>query len=495
MTTDSGFNRRFIATAIIIAIGCAYVWLTSLVEYRGDDLAYANGLNNYISQTGHSAWRYPLSHIMSVNGRLGDTFNFILFDFIPRSVLNIICGCAVALFYWMILSLGLSDKIGVTGRIIVIALVTFTFQWWDLFLMLVVQINYIWATSLNLLCVFLILKKNYSRKEAIALIPLFFISPAMHEACGFPIAVSGLLWCMVHKRSLKGILKSNKGPLFISYALGMFIPFLSPAFYGRVFSSISVTTPDDSPLMIFLKSDYYVLILICIIILFVACKKMNLREIIFSPTFFWICAGVVSSLISAVSGVVGRSGWFAQTFAVIAILQLISQIDFNIKVFSGIVISAALTILMSIHFYALISWQTLYYKMTREILTEYHKHPGKPIFINYIYFNDSPWWLLNKHLGMFDPSDRYALETERWVHNIPSNTPLLLLPAELKNIDLYKISLPYASHNFKLYYTTGMKEDTMPTIKNGVEYMKFPLKIKDRDMIIERKRDMRPGDR
>ena len=489
--------RNYIIPTIIILIGAAYVVLTSLVEYRGDDLGYATGLSDYISNSGHGAWRYPFSHILNVNARMGDTFNFIFLDWLPRPLLNILCGVAVGAFYWLVLRLAFRQKkTGVTARLTVITLLTFTFQWWDLFLMLVVQINYIWAVVLNLFCIFLILKKDLSAKAVIGLIPLFLISPAMHEACGLPISAAAILYILLRDRSLGILTESPRRALYISYGIGTFIPFLSPAFYRRLFSTVSDAVPDDSILTIFLKSDYYIILLFVILMVILLSDSKKLKAILTSHTSFWIIAAVISAMISSVSGVVGRSGWFAQTFALIASVQILCNYDWKIKRDSGCFLSAIMIFSILFHYGALIYWQNIYYNFTRKVLTEYRKNPSSPVYTDYISFSDAPEWLLGKPLGMFDASDWYCLEVERRANDIDEKYPLVILPSQMKEIDLTKAHLPYLGIGCAIYPNdTDMKEPEIEILKSGEQMSKIPFEINGRKLVLYRLRDMRPGDR
>lgn len=493
MSADPYKTRRIAVIILILFIGIAYSFLTSMVIFRGDDMAYSGGLGLYMDVTGRPAWRYPLSHIMNVNGRLGDTFNFLFLDFLPRPLLDILCGIFVGAFYWIILRLCFPEsRVNLFADIAVIGAITFGLTWWNAFLMLVIQINYIWTSVLNLSCVLILIHKRLRCWQANALIPLFFIAPAFHEACGLPLVVAIALYAWIPSG------RHNFTPLqrrlFFSYICGSVIPLCSPMLYSRLLGVTDNFPADDPMWLILLKSDYLVILLV-IFIAILFCNHRLHREIIHSDILIWVVAAIGSACFSAISGVQGRSGWFAQVFALIGIVRSLSLFSWKISKPISIVAGSVVAIAIISHFISFLVIQHRYYFATEKVIVEYRSNPSSPVFQSYLPFADAPWWILNKHLGLIEASDEYSLDMEK-LYGANSDARLVMLPPELRDIDLSTASLPLVTTEGILIANPGnTMEIKVVRQPDGGEKVYTPFHIRGKSFYFVRPRDLMPGER
>ena len=506
-------SRRLIPLMVILGIGVVYGFLSSWVVFRGDDVAYASGLEFYQQATGNPVWRYPLAHLMNINGRLADAFNFIFLEWMPRPLLSVVSGVFISAFYILILRLAFRRlTVGINARLCLIVIIAFGLAWWNASLMYVIQINYLWTSTLTLFCLTLLFRGPLSGSTSICLIPLYIFAAGCHEACGLPVAVALIVCSKIPPVSQWWA--DNRRRLCAAYVGGSLIPLFSPALYNRLFDNGEHYVPDDPMWLVVAKSGYIALIFIVVLGLALILNRRIRKKIMQSDIPFWTVASVGSLAFCAVSGVVGRSGWFAQIFALIALTRTIllcspdgsglpeTSVTRSYpvseppqhRILNG---STALILIsmLTFHFAELMRVQHTYYAATREVIEEYRKNPESPVFHHYIPFNDVPWWILNKHLGMLNPTDPVNLETER-VRGSRVSAPLLLLPPELRDSDIsvmhFPISLP---DGIVCENTEGITEICHYVDSCGRPVASIPFNLSGRSLLIIRPRDLMPGER
>ena len=506
-------SSRLIPLMLIIGIGIVYGFLSSWVVFRGDDVAYASGLEFYQDATGHPAWRYPLAHLMNINGRLADAFNFIFLEWMPRPMLSIISGCFMAAFYWLIMRLSFRlQKVGINARLGLIAIIAFGLAWWNASLMYVIQINYLWTSTLTLFCLALLFRGPLQGPVTICIIPLYIFAAGCHEACGLPVAVA-LILC--HKLPpVREWWADNRRRLCLAYIGGSIIPLFSPALYSRLFDNGERFAPDDPMWLVVGKSAYITLLLILVLGAVLILNRKFRSNVWGSDIPFWSLAALGSMAFCAISGVVGRSGWFTQVFALIALVRTLLLLRSGKRDvstppsktgegFSGLLkiriinwcLSLMIISIVVFHFGELLRVQHRYYVATRDVIEEYRVHPDRPVFHHYIPFNEAPWWILNKHLGMLNPTDPVNLETER-IRGSRVAATLLLLPPELRNIDISSVQLPlHLPDGIVAYNREGLTEIRHTLDSSQHPIAEIPFILSGDSLLIIRSRDLMPGER
>jgi len=137
---------------------------------------------------------------------------------------------------------------------------------------------------------------------------------------------------------------------------------------------------------------------------------------------------------SAVSGIIGRSGWFAQVFALIAIVKWANDHNFRINRILGGILSTTLIAAIVMHLVEVTRWQVKVGKEVETVTEMYKKSSRGQVFFDATWDNQLPWWNLNKNRGVPDADDLYLLATFSDYYG-KSGNPLVVLPSEVSNID------------------------------------------------------------
>ena len=138
--------------------------------------------------------------------------------------------------------------------------------------------------------------------------------------------------------------------------------------------------------------------------------------------------------VSAVSGIIGRSGWFAQTFALIAIVKWANDHNYKINRIVGGVASTILISAIAFHLVEVTRWQIKVGKEAEDVTSLYQRSTNGQVFYDATRDNQLPWWNLNKNRGVPDADDLYLLATFSTYYS-NSGQPLVVLPTEVANID------------------------------------------------------------
>ena len=383
--------------------------------YVHDDLQYLLSNTEWIS-THHPAWlRWPTHVIgcwLDLNGRLADSTNMLWIGAMPP----VISGFAEVLMMFgmyagMILWLSRLGY-GINIRILTTALMMFGLPWWDGYGLFVVHINYVWGSTLLLILLYLILcKPPRNTLTSILMGILAFICGAWHEAIGFPL-LAALCIALPFTPALRN---RYTLPVVIAAIMGGIYSFTSPAAWGRL-DAVSQSIPDDPLIPLILKTVPIPLILLIILVIKLTRNPKRLWTLL---TDSGSLIGVMSaiSLISAAmaisAGVVGRSGWFAQLTAYIALLALIAQTrkQKNKKdgskeiekeggnrwytLLAGIVgiLICMLMITQTITYYI---YQRQFDKETENIIKAYYTSTDGVVHHPLPTYSNAPVWLLNR---------------------------------------------------------------------------------------------------
>ena len=121
-----------------------------------------------------------------------------------------------------------------TARLAVMAFVAFTFPWWDVFMLFIVALNYLWTTVAVLLFLVAIYKYEYASHGAMRWALLLFAVFAgwMHEAAGLPLAGALLIYA-IWVKGWKTLSKMRRD-MIVAFCVGALMGMLSPAMWRRI---------------------------------------------------------------------------------------------------------------------------------------------------------------------------------------------------------------------------------------------------------------------
>lgn len=479
---------------VIIAIGiCSFLFSLDM-SYIGDDL---NHIFIYSDKYPHWYERpliIPFSWL-AINGRFADMAYGILSLSIPKWLLAIISAAFETLFYLFILKLSGLRSNQVLLKLILIALVMFTFCWWDSFFLFIVKVNYLWTVTAILITSWFILfpgKKEANKKWSWFMIPFALIAGWGHEAAGAPVSLGFLVYFLICK-DFKRYPLYNK-LIMTSFVIGNILCLSSPGIWNR-FGSERI--PDDSMMMLLLKSSFYALILIMIIIsLFLSKSGRNcISKLIHSYWIVFVIAGISQLAFIIAGGIVGRSGWFSQTYSIISILGIIHIITYNrryeIRMYSRILSYAIFAVLL-FHEIGICRLQMRANKQLISCEKKFCQSTDGIVFADPIQRNQFPWWALNKNKACVDNDDFWMIKV--YDHRIGQNQKRYrLLPkvletftsADLKGKDIIRIGNGFVSaklsdkqfHTFRIWDEVY---DAIPfTSTDGIELSYISKRIID----------------
>lgn len=461
----------------------------------GDDIGYSQSIAAFDGKS-LPYLRFVKFHYLEVNGRMANLFAPFWLSVVPRWVLDIANGLVCGLFYAMTLIMaGVGRRGFATGKLIVTALLLFTFPWWDSFMLFDVMFNYVWSSTFVLVVLWLLLRDHSCRFGWIWW-PFAALAASMHEGMGVPVAMGIIVWLLL-TRSYRNLTHTQRG-VIISFVIGAIFVFVSPGIWERFLSlgSDGHLWPNDPMWLLVLKSDFYVLILMVVVVIEALCDRTRLIEALRTSWVIFVVAAIISACFSAVSGIVGRSGWFASLMALIALGQWVVMRGCRISRSLGAIASTVLSVMILVH---LVFVDTVQFKMSRELkaaLTQYHYKCDEPVYMDYHPWNDYQWLTLSKVRGVPESYESYILSQYAAQYAYPDAPSLVVLPKAAENIypdTLVKVADGYLFPSMEDFPTSG----TLTGYKiDGRIYL--PVRFTDkkkRQMCYLTPLRVRPGDR
>ena len=195
-----------VAAILIILIGTAYIVMGFHTPLIGDDL----GFRHTFAEQNDCLYALPRSmyrHWIWNNARMADMLNPIGLYYMPVWLRATTNGLMTSLmFLTVILSCGRKAKENALAAVTIISLIAFTFRWDALWMEYCTSYNYVWSTAFALSALLIIFNSSRIRIPVLkwAAIPFCFVAAAMHEACGFPLAVGMTLYFIVSRKAFTG---------------------------------------------------------------------------------------------------------------------------------------------------------------------------------------------------------------------------------------------------------------------------------------------------
>lgn len=448
-TAEKGnFNRSVILFLSIVALGWIVFYLFTLPI--GDDLNYNNvfsdyrGIGNgiYKSNPGGilSFWNY---HCNAVNGRLANLYFVLSINFLPKWIVAVLSGVMVAVFIGLVLKVcGVTTvKNAGLSAFAIITFICLFFPWYDYFDILCVNYNYVWAAAAQLCAIVLIFSHPKKASWIYILISMIvcYIAGSFHEAGSSTLCV-GLLYVLLMQQRQGKKTSTISAIMMFSYFVGAASVALAPGILRRLIAS--VRQPDSDPITLIIVSAPFVLIMICVYAISATTPKgrVRLRREMLSENAVWPIAAIASLPVIAAGGIIGRSGFFAQTYALIAIMQYWKPWKkYRINRRLAAVTSAAMMLLVAGLMTGLCIYHYKSYKAGKDIYTQYQNSPTGIVYYDQPDDDCLPFWAWSRirNLHIEDAFTVYALKKY-----YKKEHRLTLLPLSAKNIKLERVDAP-----------------------------------------------------
>ena len=429
-----------VAALMAVAWSLFYIWELP----KGDDLVYMSILRHAdgIGTGDYSICDFPrywARHWVFNNGRSANMLASFTMGVMPHWLVAIMCGIVTGAMYLLILVMCrlFPSRHKGAGAMLVAGIVAFLLPWWDSFSLIDVSYNYVWATSLPLLAVWMLKHSNeknlsltgdmHTMKSSLitmGVIVLSLIAGMMHEAATLPLC-AGMLWMAYTKSASSQRMDTpwcvrfqnmrhawhNLGParriMLRCFMIGTAIVTLAP---GTIMRGLREKTPDDVWWLLIVKSAPITLILIAAILIAMLTTngRRKLHELFMSDSGLWAVSALCSVVFVAIGGIVGRSGWFSQIYALIALWQWWRpQERYTISKYAATPVAIIIGCVMVAQMAGVAAYNYRGYLHEREVRALYEASPDGVVFYDLPDDMRLPLWAFSR-VRYFHPEDDYT---------------------------------------------------------------------------------------
>lgn len=312
--------KRNPASILVAAVTLLMVAAYVIAPYAVDDWSYISVFRTHDAL--HPDWptlvvKYMPRHWLGVNGRGANFLVAYAMAFLPKWLVSAFCGAAVGAMLALVLRLGgVWHRSGrTTLAVSTVAVILLLFPWWDWMYSVDLNFNYVVATVFPL--AFLLgMRANLSPW---LLCPLGLVAGCMHEAVAVPV-MAGIVWLMMSNRVPWRSLPGRTRAALMCFAFGVAVVLFSPGIWGRFLHPGRGADGPMWEIVIFSAPMTLLMLALFGIALCRPASRQRFAAELRRPLGFFFVAAVVSLCFCAVSGVLGRSGWFSQIFSIIAML-------------------------------------------------------------------------------------------------------------------------------------------------------------------------------
>lgn len=453
-----------------------------------DDIDYGINYKQYYEGNILYYPRWILRHWVYSNGRAANFFAPMWLYYLPFTFVRITSGIMVAAMLAMIVRMGCPDwRTKPLRAMLVLAGAAFGLTWWDGMTMFDFAFNYVWAAALGLFSIWLILRRYKTPAAMWGAMVVALFGGMMHESMSTPLVAGLLVWGVLNGK-WKGIPRANRAVL-ICFLVGTFVAFTSP---GIWFRATKVWQPDDPMIPLLLKSDYIALALAAALLITAIVRPRALKPLLQGKVCIWIVAAISAIAFSAVGGIVGRSGWFANIYALIAFALWIPRCKRQPKWLVGL-----LGLLVIGEYAGLTYWQLKRGKELKEVIDLYQQSPDGQVFYDFTDDPDVPWWTMHRTRGVPDGDDYYSLSSLSVAYG-DSLHPLTVLPTSAKSLQPWQAKTPKSLPGNMTATLECPKEARALGIwyeSDGTGMVVVPYIKNDTVIYIIQPRDHDPGDR
>lgn len=406
-TPQRGLPPFCLVLIVVLALINAVIYYYT--PLYGDDLAYKGLFMGPEPTWGWAKYyRWFGFHWVYVNGRMANLlvpfFLAIPWRWLTALIFSFMYGL---MLYMPCRIIAATVKINVSAACtICMTLMCFGLPWWDSMLLLDCQTNYVWSSALVICAFWLIFHAQPTTKTGLAGAMLLCAwAGATHEGASLPLAIAMTLWLWYNRQQ-----PDKRGRLLAgAFAAGTVWVTFSPGILRR---AAIETIPDDPMWLLALKSDWAVILMIIIIAIALCSNRgrQSLRTVASKPFGMFAVAALISGAISVKSGIVGRSGWFAQIYAFIFMLcWLMPYLRMGRNTNIGISLISGLLMLAQLSYTAF--WYIKLYPEHEQFEKLYTESDNGLVFMDYTKDDEIPVIALGRPRGIPDADDVYMLWT------------------------------------------------------------------------------------
>jgi hypothetical protein len=487
-------QRDRLVVALILFIGLCYVVYNTFIVYFGDDVGYGPVAAKRIGGLLRSYYYWIRDHRHFSNGRMANLVAPLLLNYIPRWLLSVVDAAVKAGMFAIAVRVAAPARFSTTSRVLLLAILAFALPWWDAMSLFDCSFNYVWATAFGLLCVHVIL--NYPRPAKL-LVTLFmlgfcFFSGAFHEAMGIPLACGFVAYFVMSRKAWH--MSPSQLLLIAAFVGGAVFAFCADGIWNRFHRD---EEPNDPMLILVLKSDLFALALVAFMLVQLVVNPRRLWKALSTPWVIFVVAAIASMCFSAVSGIVGRSGWFAQVYALIAFYRWADMHDLRISRWNSRVLNVVLALVMVVHYAGMAYYQAVVAgPQLRECMALSERNENGNVYLDALTDRDMPWWLLHKCRTVPDADDTYLCLMLTRQYSDKAH-PIKILPTQVKRINAAEVKGEIALDrgNFVTDKVPNGTNERMWLARDGEHYVVVPFVKDGVQLYLITPHDLDPGDR
>ncbi len=423
--------------SLLAVIGVTFTMMYLLTPYFGDDWGYLMVHRTATGLDGHypvwQFWVYGLRHWLPASGRMANFLASLSMGLLPKWIIDVILGLAALAGAALIVRLGgLRDRKYSSMAVVLVAVYALLFPWWDMMFTIDFAFNYPFTLAIVLGAIYLFIrlakvKRNSLKTGLITVVGL--IAGCMHESATLALLLGLMVWLWQGKKWKE--LSYLQRWLIIAFAAGTIISTLSPGILFRASGGEAWRVPDDPGWLLVVKSAPVTLIIFAayvISLIFSKREKRDFEELFRSPAVVWAIASIIALGPVAVGGIVGRSGWFSQAYAMIFLGCWWRRTDVKMPAALA-AIAWILTVAQSV---ATAVTAVEFSNKIRAIDSAYLASSDGIVFADDVNYLTSPWWTLQRidHRTQDLYGDRKAIADFNHKSALP-----VILPPEAKTLD------------------------------------------------------------
>jgi len=423
---------QLLPAIVIVAIGACYLVISSSLSLLGDDLSFFKRTEPYAGSDFYLFYKHIAGMWFWSNGRLQNIITPALFQYVPPVVLWIVNASAVVLLFFMVEKW--CSLRSAASQLAIVCVLAFGLPWWDMFLLFDVNIGYTGGMGLALLALWFFFRKrplpqSFCVKSALFLLGI--VASGMHEALGLPLCLS--LSAYLYFSSGFARIDPARKWMLTGIVIGTLYCALAPGIWMRMGSD----WVDDGPWWKLLPvSSYFVIVLIPAVVAVWFWRRDVILRLLRTPWSVFAMMSLMSLPIVAAGGIIGRSGFFGQVSAIIALVLLLKESapDFKLSRKCTAIVASLLAFVLLVHYLEFTRYQLRMNREVRAAVSGYLASPTGAVYMDYTNEPDLPWYVLRKTRGVPDADDFYLCTSlTKWIGT--PERPFTVLPSALKGLD------------------------------------------------------------
>lgn len=448
----------------------------------GDDLHYHSAFLYW-----DTLWRQWVTrmhlHWLENNSRLGDMLNPLVLNLAPGWLRAAAAGVGAGGFFF-----GAMACARWRSPALLFTLMVFCLPWASLWMEHVCMINYVMSSALAFGCLWLLLECKTGKVRTVMLwagLPFFFIAGGMHEALGLPLALSLVVYALVEGQRRKRT-EAEVWAVVAMIAGGLF-SISSPGNFTR---ASAANSGGENVILLLFGSAFFVLILAAACVYLAIKRRREMLELVHSDWLVFALMALFPTAFLLVSGFGGRPGWFAQVFALVALMRLPWGINAGGRRVLAVT-GAAGAVAAIAHLCMLALWQQRLSAEMRRMVELYQEVASTDgiVFFNYTHDSDLPPYLLHRVRGVPDNDDSNYLISLAYSYGDP-DVGAIILPKDASSLDMDTITAAAA-----LSYSTISPAPDMGGHSDIPGCYSRPFFINGRQLLYTTPADPDPGQR